>query len=132
MDERLRLIAEKLIEKTKEKKVIWSKTKGIGTKEIFNVLFHKYTLCISSTHNTGLNEGFLYSIEIHNIDDALICCFCAYPKDRNSDEYILLQDLYDNAKKAYYRTDEIFESILEYIKNTEGIIGEINQLNKQS
>ncbi|MDR1346889.1 MAG: hypothetical protein LBJ63_00440 [Prevotellaceae bacterium] len=97
-------IIEKLIEKSKAKKVLWEKTSGDGFMarlknssiviDNYGVMFRYYEFRLFDK-----DGNTLYYIKVNN--------------DNNEDSFNLLCELSNAAKCAYYKTDEILTDILK-------------------
>jgi hypothetical protein len=117
MEEQLKRIVEKLIEKTTERNVIWEKTTGNG----FKIALSGSTIAIQYYEGTYEDEPYPYcSLFIFNDKGDKIDYYNLRQKD---DDFDLLFNLYDKANKSYYKVEETYQNIIEELDKND-IIGE--------
>jgi hypothetical protein len=113
MEEILKTILQKLAKKTEKGKTIWSKTSGNGFKISFP---DSATIMISMVYD-AVSE-YHYTVEIFNNDGEQVDFYAAY-KSNGDDEFALLEELYNSARRAYYKVDETYKSMMNNIDNTD-------------
>jgi hypothetical protein len=113
MDEQVKTIVEKLIEKTKRKGAIWQKNSGGD----FDILFSGGTINVSLIYNDGDWDNGYYSMTIYNSRHERLCYYNTEGEQKDSEDFVLLENLYNNARGAYYKAEETYKSILDEIRN---------------
>ena len=109
----LKNIAEKLIQKTKEKQVIWEATSGNG----FKVRLSTSSIIIDYYMDT--DDCVLYVLTIFNQNGIEIDKCSVVEKNINPD---VLQELYECARKSHFKIEETYQSILTEL-NTVSVLG---------
>jgi hypothetical protein len=117
MDEKLKIILKKLIEKTKNKKAIWKKTSGEG----FKIRFPDGIIDISCIYGNFDIVSGCYSISVFNNRGDRIDNYAT--DNTHSEDFILLEELYNQVSKVYYKVGETYESFMKSV-DSEMIIGE--------
>jgi hypothetical protein len=114
MDERLKKLIERLTKKSKENKAIWLKT-GI---EGFKIHFKAGTVVINCSY-----DECCMGVTVFNGDGHKIGGFEANEQCNVTGAFELLKGLYDSARNAFYKTDEVYRLLIDEVDRND-IIGE--------
>ena len=108
-------LVDKLKEKTTRKETIWSNT---GRDDIFKLDLVKGAITVNRWKNETGQQFVDVSIINERGDKIDNICF----HDGEIDDYKYLAELHSLAKRAYYKVDETFKTILEEL-DSDKIIG---------
>jgi hypothetical protein len=114
MDERLKKLIELLIRKSKENKVIWSKT---GTDR-FDINLKSGVIAIHCYYDESELD-----VTVYNDEEYKIGYFEANERCDVNGTFELLKELYDSARNAFYKTEEVYRLLIEEVDRND-IIGE--------
>ncbi len=114
ISEKLKILIDKLTKKTESKQAIWKKT---SRDTEFKLEFQKGAVTIDNW-NDDLGTFVDLRIINENGDEVEGVVF----EPDSTEQYTILEGLYELIKKSYYKTDETFKTLLDEL-DSDKIVG---------
>lgn len=112
MSENIENLIRSLVQKTNKKEAIWGKTSG---QNEFKLIFDTGAV---TTSLWNVEEMDVINIAIYNKFGDKIENYYA---NENEDEFELLKELHDSARKEFYKVDDTLKGLFEELKGIKSI-----------
>lgn len=117
INEKLRLLIDKLLEKTIANQVNWNQSSGYNG---YQLILSNGSLSVDNFWDDDSNQSYI-SVTLYNDNGENIDSITAGSR-KESDDYLYLENFYKIVKRKYLKADETIDSFFKEI-NKDGLIG---------